>query len=129
MANKVVHFEVPYDDKDRVQEFYSNVFGWKMQDMPEMNYLITHTVDVDDEMMPVEKGAINGGFYQRDDGNAAKSPVLVIDVENIEDHLKKIEEAGGSVVVPMVQVGEMGLYAQVNDTEGNIIGIWQNIKK
>lgn len=38
--DKVVHFEVPYDDLERAKKFYIDVFGWKIQSMPEMNYNI-----------------------------------------------------------------------------------------
>jgi uncharacterized protein len=126
--NKVVHFEIPFDDKEKSIEFYKKVFGWKMKDMPEMNYTIAHTVEVDENMMPKEHGAINGGMYKRGDGSA-KSPVIVIDVDDIDTKIKEVEEAGGSVFRAKVNVGKMGFYTQVKDTEGNIIGLWENIKK
>jgi uncharacterized protein len=126
--DKVVHFEVPFDDKERAQKFYKDVFDWGMNDMPEMNYTIVHTVEVDDKMMPKESGAINGGMYKRGEG-AAKGPVIVIDVSSIDEYVKKIEAAGGKVIRAKNQVGDMGFYAQVEDTEGNIIGIWEMIKK
>ena len=31
--NPVVHFEMPFEDKKRMSDFYSNVFGWKTQMM------------------------------------------------------------------------------------------------
>ena len=37
--------------------------------------------------------------------------------------------AGGSVVVPPNKVGDMGIYAQVKDTEGNIIGLWESLHR
>jgi uncharacterized protein len=126
--NKIVHFEIPFDDKEKSKEFYGKVFGWQFQEMPEMNYTITRTVEVDKKFMPKESGAINGGMYKRDE-QSAKSPVLVIDVPSVDEHIKKIEEAGGKIIRPKVKVGEIGYYAQFQDTEGNILGIWENIKK
>jgi uncharacterized protein len=126
--NKVVHFEIPYDDKEKCREFYEKVFGWEFVDMPEMDYLIARTVEVDEKQMPKESGAINGGMYKRGE-EGAKSPVIVIDVISVEAHIKKIEGAGGSVVMGKRKVGEMGYYAQVKDTEGNVVGIWENITK
>jgi uncharacterized protein len=126
--DKVVHFEVPFDDKERAMEFYKSVFGWGMNDMPEMNYTIVHTVEVDENQMPKESGAINGGMYKRGEGSA-KGPVIVIDVSSIDEYIKKVEAAGGKVFREKTQVGEMGFYAQVEDTEGNVIGIWEMIKK
>lgn len=126
--NKVVHFEIPFDDKERAMSFYKNVFGWEMQDVPDMSYVITRTVAVDENFMPKESGAINGGFYERDD-KSSKTPVLVIDVPSIDEHVALIKKAGGEVVREKMNVGNMGYYAQVKDTEGNIIGIWENIKQ
>jgi len=123
-----VHFEIPFDDKEKCLDFYKNVFGWKLNDMPEMNYIIVHTVDVDEKFMPKQVGAINGGMYKRDE-KSAKGPVIVIDVSNLDDKLKEIEEMGGKVFREKMKVGDMGWYAQVKDTEGNIIGVWETIKK
>ena len=36
--DKVVHFEIPYDDKGRASKFYSEIFGWKLLEIPEMDY-------------------------------------------------------------------------------------------
>ena len=126
--NKVVHFEVPYDDKDRSMKFYQDVFDWELQDMPEMKYTMARTVAVDDEFMPTEAGAINGGMYKREEGIAA-SPVLVIEVPDIEAHIEKVKAHGGAHVMGKAEIPDMGYYAQVKDTEGNIIGLWEAIKK
>jgi uncharacterized protein len=122
--NKVVHFEVPYDDHDRAVKFYSEVFGWKVNPVPDMNYDIVHTIEVDENQMPKESGAINGGMYKRGE-QAAKGSVIVIDVANVDEHVEKVKESGGKVVMEKRQVGDMGYYAQVEDTEGNVIGIWE----
>ena len=123
--DKVVHFEVPYDDLERAKKFYIDVFGWKIQSMPEMNYNIVHTVDVDEQQMPKYKGAINGGMYKRDD-LSAKGPVIVISVQSIDESIKKIEKVGGKIFKSKVSVGQMGFYSQIIDTEGNIICLWEN---
>ena len=126
--DKAVHFEIPFDDKNRAHEFYKKVFGWKLNEIPEMNYTIAHTVEVDDKMMPKEVGAINGGMYRRDN-KSAKGPVIVMDVKSIDEYIEKVKEAGGEITRGKMAVGDMGFYAQVKDTEGNIIGIWETIKK
>ena len=54
-------------------------------------------------------------------------PIIVVDVPSVEDHLKKIESAGGKIVMPTIKVREFGLYARVSDTEGNVIGVWQTL--
>lgn len=128
--DRVSHFEVPYDDKDRMEKFYSEVFGWQFFPAPtEMPYSFAITTAVDDKFQPTEVGAINGGCYQRggDDHPHARTPVIVIEVDSCSDRIARIEERGGSVVVPETIVGDMGVYAQVQDSEGNIIGLWQSL--
>jgi len=75
-------------------------------------------------MRPKEPGGINGGMYKRSD-NGSKTPVVVMEVDSCEQRIKDVQAAGGAVVAPIREVGEMGLYAQVKDTEGNIVGLWQ----
>ncbi|MEK7595375.1 MAG: VOC family protein [Patescibacteria group bacterium] len=124
--NSVVHFEIPAKDKQRSKKFYESVFGWKFQDMPEMNYTIVHTVEVDENQMPKEAGAINGGMMVEKD-NGGMNPVLVINVPSVDDYLKKVVKAGGKELMPKMKVGDMGYYARVTDTEGMVVGIWEMI--
>lgn len=125
--DKVVHFEIPVDDTKRAKQFYSDTFGWRTQDYPDMNYTILTTVPTDEQHMPKESGAINGGMYTRGEG-VSNTPVIVISVSSLDTSLKKVEAAGGKVVKGRTQIGDMGLYAQIADTEGNIVGRWQDLK-
>lgn len=124
--DKVVHFEIPADDLERAQKFYKNVFGWKMEQFPEMEYIMVGTTPVDENHMPTEPGSINGGMMKRED--FFTSPVITINVENIDDAMKKVKKMGGEVIRGKMQVGDMGLAAYFKDTEGNIIGLWQNLR-
>ena len=121
--NKVVHFEIPFDDKSRAMKFYAETFGWELMDMPEMNYVVARTAAVDDKQMPKEPGAINGGLFQRP--KEAPSPTLYIGVPSIDAALKKVQAAGGKVVTPNTPIPGMGAYARVADTEGNVVGLYE----
>ena len=123
--NKVVHFEIPYNDQGRAQKFYQDVFGWQISKFPDMDYHMATTTPSDDKMKPTEPGAINGGLLPKNPNN--EHPTIVIDVSSVEEYIKKIESAGGKTVMPVMKIGEFGLYARVSDTEGNIIGIWQTL--
>lgn len=123
--NKVVHFEIPFDDKDRSKKFYAETFGWRFDEMPEVGYIGAITSPTDETMMPTEPGSINGGFFERTIENP--TPVITIEVDSIEDYIQKIESAGGTITVPKGEVPGMGYYAYFKDTEGNIMGLWQSI--
>ncbi|MFA9288663.1 MAG: VOC family protein [Weeksellaceae bacterium] len=123
--NKVVHFELPFDNKERAKKFYSETFGWKINEMPEIGYIGADTAPSDEKGMPNEPGAINGGMVQRTADQPA--PVIVISVDSIDEMVKKIETAGGTMVGEKGEVPHMGYYAYLKDTEGNVIGLWENI--
>jgi predicted enzyme related to lactoylglutathione lyase len=57
------------------------------------------------------------------------NPIIVISVPSIDEHIPKIEAAGGKLVVPKGEVPEMGYYAYFKDSEGNLMGLWEDIKK
>lgn len=124
--DKVVHFEIPVDDVERAESFYHKVFGWKLNKVPEMQYTIIHTVEIDDKNMPKELGVINGGMMKRT--HEIKNPVITINVENIDEAIQKIKEHGGKIVKDKFQVRDMGIAAYFQDTEQNILGLWQNLK-
>jgi predicted enzyme related to lactoylglutathione lyase len=119
----VVHFEVPFDDGDRAKSFYSDVFGWKFQTMPEFDYTGVSTGPIGDNGMPSEPGYIGGGMFQRQ--KDSDRPVITINVDDISAALAKIAENGGAAVGEPMHVGEMGIAAYFTDTEGNVMGLWQ----
>ena len=124
--DRVCHFEIPYEDQERAAKFYQDVFGWQIMPAPhEMPYFFAITTEVDETHNPQKPGGINGGMYERQEGPAAKGPVIVIEVESCDQRIKDIEAAGGKALMPSQNVGDMGVYAQVQDCEGNIIGLWQ----
>ncbi len=123
--DKVVHFEIPTDDLARAKDFYGSIFGWNLQTMDEMDYTIAMTTAVDDQtQMPTEPGAINGGMMKR--SSDTPSPVLTIGVGSIDDSLHQVEAAGGAVVQPRTEIPGMGAFAYFKDTEGNVLGLWEN---
>ena len=124
MGGRVVHFEVPFDDGDRARTFYSSVFGWSIMAMPELDYTIVTTGPTSEEGMPLEPGYIGGGMMQRTD--RSQGPVVVVDVEDIDAALAKVEGLGGKTVQPRQVVGDMGFAAYFNDPEGNLMGLWEN---
>jgi len=118
--DKVVHFEIPFDDKVRASKFYSDNFGWKLMDIPEMEYTMVYAAQTDENHMVTEKGAINGGLFPRND--SAKSPLLVIGVDSVDETIQKVLSSGGKLITPKQSIPG-GSYARVADSEGNIIGL------
>ena len=127
MAGRVVHFEIPYQDGDRAQQFYKSAFDWQLQSMPGMSYVLVTTGPTGDTG-PTEPGFINGGMLSASD-SPSSGPLVVVDVDSIDDALRRIGELGGETVVGKQPVGDMGFSAYVKDTEGNVVGLWETARR
>ncbi len=135
--NPVVHFEMGYNDRDRMVKFYSEVFGWKGQQMgPEMgNYVVAQTTETDSKGMVQKPGNINGGFYKKTENPLSHAPSVVVSVDNIHESMKKVEAEGGKILGAMDQSGKnsmepqeipgVGLWISFQDSEGNRVSMLQ----
>lgn len=117
MSNRVVHFEIPCDNPDSTMEFFKNVFGWTFQQFGTEEYW---TVMAGDEKLP----GINGGLMKK---RMPGQPIVnSIDVANIDEYMKKVEDAGGKIVVPKMAIPAVGWLAYFKDPDGNIHGLYQH---
>ena len=84
----VVHFEMPAEDRKRMADFYTKVFGWEAQFLGEEmgNYVTVSTSESDETGRPKAPGSINGGFYLKND-NLSNHPSFVIAVEDIKESI------------------------------------------
>ena len=125
--NSVVHFEMPAKDKKRVSDFYSKVFGWNMMQMgPDMgDYILAQTTETDENRMPKNPGAINGGFFDYKDDDLNRAPHLVISVDDLDESIKAVKEAGGKVEGEKMDIPGVGMYVSFRDSEDNVVGMLQ----
>jgi len=135
--NPVVHFEMGYNDRERMKAFYEKAFNWKMQQMgAEMgNYVVAQTAETDEHGMVQRAGAINGGFYQKTDNPSSHAPSVVISVDDINAAMAAVTANGGKILGGMQPDGShtmeptmipgIGLWISAEDTEGNRISILQ----
>lgn len=126
MSGRVTHFEIPYDDGDRARSFYSSVFGWDAAELPGLDYTLVSTGPTGDTG-PLEPGYIGGGMMKRE--GPFVSPNLMIDVENISQSLARVIDSGGTLVSDRTPVGDFGFVAYFRDTEGNLLGLWENAEQ
>jgi len=128
--NPVVHFEMPYDDRGRMAKFYESAFGWQTQMLGEDmgNYVLATTTETD-QNGPKRPGAINGGFFPRKPDWPAQYPSMVIAVDNINESIRKITDAGGKVLGEPMEIPGVGQYVSFIDTEGNRVSVLQPIPR
>lgn len=129
--NKVVHFEIPADDLQRAKKFYGETFGWQLQEWPMSDgsvYVGARCVEVDEQTyLPKEPGAINGGIVKRDE--YVRTPQVTVNVSSVDEYIEKVKASGGKLVKGKQAVESMGYFAYVSDTEGNLLGLWEDAKK
>jgi predicted enzyme related to lactoylglutathione lyase len=119
----VVHFELPAEDRERMKKFYETVFGWKTKQMGEdMGNYVVVTTSSDSEKKP---GAINGGFYQKTEDPASHYPSVVIAVQDLDESIKKVEDAGGRIHGDPQDIPGVGRFVSIVDTEVNRISMLQ----
>ena len=123
----VVHFEMPYDDRQRMATFYSSAFGWQTQMFGEDmgNYVLATTTESDQSGKPKTPGRINGGFFPRKPDWPAQHPSVVVAVEDIRKSIKKVTDAGGKVLGEPMEIPGVGQYVSFTDTEGNRVSLLQ----
>jgi hypothetical protein len=112
MANPVTWFELNGTDPEQASKFYSELFGWHTQWMPESSYAMIDT--------HAGKG-INGGLGKTQQG---QSPASTFYAENpdIQKLLDKAESLGAKTVVPVTET-DMVTFALFADPFGNAIGL------
>src|SRR3990172_5338684 len=118
--NPVVHFEMPYDSRERMAKFYESAFGWQTQMLgEEMGNYVLVTTAVSDATPGMPAGAINGGFFPKKADWPAQYPSIVIGVRDIRESMNKVTQAGGKVLGEPMEIPEVGQYVSFLDTEGN----------
>ena len=125
--NPVIHFEMPAEDRKRMADFYAQVFEWRAQMLgPEMgNYVIVITSEVDETGRPKKPGVINGGFFEKTNDRPDQYPSVVIAVDDIRVHMKKVRQAGEEPLGEPMEIPGVGLYLSFRDTEGNRVAMLQ----
>lgn len=112
--NGICHVEFPCKDLEKIGKFYAAVFGWEVSAIPEMNYATYKAPD-----------GPGGGFNNQIEITVKPGVLVYIEVEDIEDTLKAVEENGGGKVRPKTQISpEHGYIAIFKDIEGNSVGLW-----
>lgn len=121
MGNPVVHFELMSKDPARVSDFYAGLFGWKIQNMPEINYRMVDTGG---------NGGINGGILKPErEGPWPGNLLFYIAVDDLGEYRRKIVKAGGRIHVEEQEVPGMGSLSLFTDPEGRMMGLWKAKEK
>ena len=118
----IAHFDLPVDDPQRAQKFYSELLDWKFNQVPVgPPYFLIETQDLEG------KPGVGGGMGKRQAPD--QKIVNYFGVVSIEESLAKVIKLGGKVIMPKNPVPGWGYLAICQDTESNIFSLWQEDKQ
>jgi predicted enzyme related to lactoylglutathione lyase len=128
--DSVVHFEMPYENRERMAKFYQSAFGWQTQMLGEDmgNYVVATTTE-STEAGPTRPGAINGGFYGKKPDWPMQYPSVVIAVDDVKRAMAKVTASGGKVLGDPMEIPGVGQYVSFVDSEGNRVSMLQPVPR
>jgi uncharacterized protein len=112
MAHAVVHFEIGGPDDLRLAEFYSELFGWRVRPVPDVDYALVDTAG---------GTGIGGGIEPT--GEAAEAVTFYIQADDLQAVLDKVNLLGGKTVTPITELPGMATYAKFEDLDGLVVGL------
>jgi uncharacterized protein len=118
MGQPVVHFEVIGKDGEKLQSYYADLFGWKVDASNPMKYgMVSREENVSSEGI-----GIGGGIGTGPDGYGGHV-VFYVAVPDVEEALVKAESLGGTRVMGPEKIMDQIELGQFKDPEGHLIGL------
>ena len=114
MADKVVWFEVTGKDGGKLQKFYGDLFGWKVDASNPMNYGV----------VDASESGVGGGIGAAENGDGHVT--FYMGVDDPQAYLDKAEKLGGKTVVPVTEIPNMVTFALIADPGGHVVGVVKN---
>jgi len=112
----VVHVEIPAMNVEAAGKFYQELFGWKMQHVPEFDYTMWE-----------DGSGYGGGFNAVSDENPAGQVLVYIDSDDIEADLKKAVKLGGTIVREKTEIPGTGWFGLFKDPTGNVLALYTSL--
>ena len=122
MANPFVHMELNTPDPEKAKAFYSKLFQWQMEDMP--NSAVPNGSYT---MVKVGEGT-GGGIMQQIPGGPF-GWLAYVEVSDIHATTQAAKSLGGKIMKEPVEVMGMGWISFIQDPTGAVLGLWKPIAK
>jgi len=119
MGQPVVHFEIIGKDPERLQGYYSELFGWEIDSSNPMNYgLVPREGNTDPNGVGIGGGV--GAGPEGYDGHVT----FYVGVPDVEAALAKAESLGGTRMTGPNKMSDPDLEtALFTDPEGHVVGL------
>ncbi|MEK6750920.1 MAG: VOC family protein [Chloroflexota bacterium] len=112
----VVHVEIPAANVETAGKFYADLFGWKLQSMPEMNYAMWEAAD-----------GTGGGFPEVSDESPAGQVLVYIASDDIDADLKNVKKLGGKILREKTEITGIGWFGIFQDPTGNVLAVYTSM--
>lgn len=120
--NPAMYFEIPVFNMQRAMKFYEKLFGF--------DFYLEEIHGNEMAMLPfeVEKSGITGALAKGEIYQPSLQGTLIyLSVENIEETLIRAQSAGAKVLFPKTKAGDHAYVAEIQDSEGNRVGLIQSL--
>ncbi len=116
--NHVGWFDIYVNDMARAKQFYETVFNVTLVDMPsEWGKQAAFPFDA-------QKPFISGALVeQKDHRSTGNNTIVYFETVNCTEEEQRIEQAGGKILQPKMDIGQFGFVSIFQDTEGNTVGL------
>jgi predicted enzyme related to lactoylglutathione lyase len=121
MGQPVVHFEIVGTDGEKLQSYYSELFGWEIDSGNEMKYGVIQR----DGNTNADGVGIGGGIASAPEGYPGHI-TFYVEVPDVEAALAKAESLGGTRMMGPDEVMEGLVIGLFTDPEGHTIGVIQS---
>lgn len=112
MSHPVIWFEVIGQDAGKLKSFYSDLFGWQIEEGPGGYGMVA----------PEGRDGLMGGIGSDPSGGAGHV-TWYAQADDLEATLEKAESLGGRTIMPPTSPMEGTTIALLADPEGHIVGI------
>ncbi|MFI5237574.1 MAG: VOC family protein [Ignavibacteriales bacterium] len=120
IQNAINWVEIPVADFDRAKKFYSLIYDF---DMPEMQMGPNRMGIL---LYDQPNGGIGGAIVQGQGYTPTTDGIKIYmnGGRDLNTVLNRVEKAGGKLIMKKIQITpELGFFATIQDTEGNIISL------
>ena len=118
MPHPFVHVELNSSNPEKAKSFYSQLFHWQMEDMPN-----PAVPDQSYTVIRVEEGTGGGIMKQVPNGPEGWIPYVL--VEDLRAFTERAKSLGGKVMKDITEVQDMGWFSIIEDPTGTILGLWK----
>lgn len=109
---KVIHFEIPAEDPQKLVEFYEKTFNWKIRQWENEEYWLIEAGEKDE-------AGIGGAIYPKNERNTV---INTIGVSNLDGAMEKIKANGGEILGEPQEIPKVGRMVYFRDPEGTVSG-------